>query len=235
VLTSAGLLRGVVQVAPAMPGVAAFAAAFGAAASARGLSLGETMAMSMLMYSGMAQMVAIEAWPAAWTWGAVGSLVLLTSVVNSRMVLMGAAIHPWLRLHKGSINALHLFLFTDANWIVGTRYHDAGGRDLGVLIGAGMALWVLWAAFTFPGYLMGALVSDPRRFALDLVMPIFFAAMLVPLWRGRRAAVPWAVAGLVALVATRLLPGHLFILAGALAGMATGALQGEPRAKKAGP
>jgi predicted branched-subunit amino acid permease len=33
----------------------------------------------------------------------------------------------------------------------------------------------------------GALVSDPRRYGLDLVMPIFFAAMIVPLWRGGRS------------------------------------------------
>jgi predicted branched-subunit amino acid permease len=48
--------------------------------------------------------------------------------------------------------------------------------------------------------------------------------MIVPLWKGFRPALPWAVAGLVALVVDALLPGYLFILAGALAGAATGAL-----------
>jgi predicted branched-subunit amino acid permease len=39
--------------------------------------------------------------------------------------------------------------------------------------------------------------------------------------------VPWAVAGAVALAASKLLPGHAFIILGALAGMATAALTPE--------
>src|SRR5205085_2282742 len=34
----------------------------------------------------------------------------------------------------------------------------------------------------------------------DLVMPVFFAAMLIPLWRGPRRGVAWLIAGAVALV-----------------------------------
>ncbi len=230
IVTGAGVLHGMRMVAPALPGVVVFAGAFGAAASAKGLTLLEALAMSTLVYAGMAQMVALEAWPGFWNWAAVGSLALLVAVVNSRMVLQGAALQPWLRAHSNGFNAAHLMFLTDANWLMGSRYHAEGGRDVGVLIGAGVALWVLWVIFTLPGHLVGGLVADPKRYALDLVMPVFFAVMLVPLWKGRRAAVPWAVAGLVALVASRLLPGHLFILCGAMAGMLTAAFSPEAAA-----
>ena len=40
-----------------------------------------------------------------------------------------------------------------------------------------------------------SLVSEPARYGLDLVMPVFFTVMLAPLWRGVRAALPWAVDG----------------------------------------
>jgi predicted branched-subunit amino acid permease len=40
----------------------------------------------------------------------------------------------------------------------------------------------------------------------------------VPLWRGARAAVPWAVAGLTALAVAARVPGWWFMIAGALAG-----------------
>ncbi len=227
ILTREGIMQGFSMIVPALPGVMVFALAFGAAAAAKGLTLAEATIMSALVYAGMSQMVALEAWPQLWNWSVVGSLALLTAVVNSRMVLQGAALHPWLKSHADGLNAGQLFFLTDANWLVGSRYHAEGGRDLGVLIGAGVALWAMWIAFTIPGHLLGMLVADPKRFALDLVMPVFFTAMLVPLWRGRRAAVPWAVAGIVALVASKLLPGHLFILVGALAGMLTGALSPE--------
>lgn len=227
IVTRAGMLLGARLVMPLLPGVIVFAAAFGAAASAKGLSLVEALAMSVFVYAGLAQMVALEAWPPVWTWGAVAGIGLIALVVNSRMILQAASLHPWLRHHSHGFNAVQLMLLTDANWLVGSRYHAEGGRDVGVLIGAGMTLLTLWVLFTAPGYLAGALVSDPRRFGFDLVMPIFFAAMLVPLWRGKRAAVPWAVAGAVALAASKLLPGHAFIILGALAGMATAALTPE--------
>jgi predicted branched-subunit amino acid permease len=65
-------------------------------------------------------------------------------------------------------------------------------------------------------------MSDPKRFGIDLMLPIFFAAMLVQLWRGPRRAVGWAVAGVVALVMSHLMSGWWFIVIGALAGSIVG-------------
>ena len=75
------------------------------------------------------------------------------------------------------------------------RYRAEGGSDAGVYVGSSLILWVAWVACVLPGYLLGAVVSDPKRFGLDLIMPVLFCAMLVPMWRGARRAIPWAVAG----------------------------------------
>jgi predicted branched-subunit amino acid permease len=66
------------------------------------------------------------------------------------------------------------------------------------------------------------LIADPRRYGIDLVMPIFFAAMLIPLWRGGRAAFAWIVAGAVAIAVHQLAGGWWFIVAGAIAGSVVG-------------
>src|ERR671910_386983 len=139
------------------------------------------------------------------------------------LTFAAAAIQPWLAPAPKARNALQVFFLTDANWLLGSRYHAEGGRDHGMLLGAGLFLWVVWTFATIPGYLAGALVTDPKRLGLDMLMPIFFAAMLVPLWKGARLAVPWAIAGVVALAAQTLLPGYAFIIAGALAGLIAGA------------
>ena len=52
--------------------------------------------------------------------------------------------------------------------------------------------------------------------------PAFFAAMLIPLWRGPRRGIAWVVAGAVALLVQQLSGGWWFIVAGALAGSIAG-------------
>lgn len=218
---------------PVMPGVGVFASVFGAAAAEKGLSLTETLAMSAFIYAGAAQMVALQLWQSVWTPTTLLSVTIVTATINARMILMGAAMQPWLSAAPRGFNVVNLFFFTDANWLIGTRYHAAGGRDLGILMGAGMALWVLWVTMTLPGYIAGSLVSDPRRWGIDLVLPIFFAIMLAPLWRGARAALPWLVAAMVALAVERMLGGYLHIVIGALAGALVGAW--VPEAQVPGP
>jgi predicted branched-subunit amino acid permease len=115
------------------------------------------------------------------------------------------------------------FFLVDASWIIGMRHRAEGGNDVGVFLGSGVFLWVVWVLATAPGYLAGALIPDPKRFGLDLIMPIFFVMMLVPMWRGARAARPWAIAAAVGVAVHALVPGYLFIVAGALAGAAAGA------------
>ena len=226
-ITGTGLALGLRKVSVLMPGIVVFAVAFGAAASAKGLSFHETMLMSVFVYAGVAQLVAMELWRPEWTWGAIAGLAVVTATVNARMILQGASLQPWFAKYPKALNAFHLFFFTDANWLIGTRYRAEGGRDLGVLVGAGLALWVVWAIATGAGYMLGALVSDPRRYGIDLVMPIFFAAMIVPLWRGRRGMVPWVVAGAVALATARLFDGYAFIIVGSLDGAITGAFRDD--------
>jgi predicted branched-subunit amino acid permease len=221
--TLSGCLHGARLVLPVLPGVCVFASAFGAAAAQKGLTIWHTLSMSAFVYAGASQMVALEVWRETWSLSTILALMAITATVNARMVLMGAAIQPWLAPAPKAQNALNLFFFTDANWLIGTRYRAEGGSDLGILFGAGFALWVAWILATLPGFLAGTLVAEPARYGIDLVMPIFFSAMIVPLWKGVAHALPWGVAGLVALSVEALAPGYLFIVAGALAGALTGA------------
>jgi predicted branched-subunit amino acid permease len=201
-----------------------FAVAFGTAAAQKGLSLGETLGLSAFVYAGASQMVGLEIWQQVWTPSTILTIVTVTAIVNARMILLGATLQPWLKDEPLPRTALNLFLLTEAGWLVGTRYHSEGGRDVGVLLGCGIILWLVWLIATLTGFFAGALVPEPRRFGLDLVMPIFFGVMLVPLWKGTRPALAWLIAGLVSLVVHALVPGYVFIIAGALAGVAAGML-----------
>jgi predicted branched-subunit amino acid permease len=230
VVTVAGCLLGARIVAPSLPGVIAFAFAFGAASVQKGLTLWEAVGMSMVLTAGASQMLSLELWRETWTLGALLTIAAVTSAVNARFVLMGASLQPWLKGASLPAQAGSLFLLFEASWLAAERHRAEGGRDAGVFLGAGLLSWTVWWIATIPGYLTGALVTDPKRYALDLVLPFFFAAFAVPLWRGvGRSGPPWLVAGLVALAVQALVPGYLFIVAGALAGALTGACHREHR------
>src|ERR1043165_2304073 len=212
----AGLAEGARRCGAMVPGTMGFAAAFGTLAAPKGLTPAETVLMSALVFGGASQLVAMEVWNNPITLASVVSLAVVTAIVNSRFILMGATLRPWF----GSLPPWQVYLAlnttVDATWLVATRYRAEGGSDAAVFVGAGLALWVVWGGSAIPRYLLGAFIADPQRFGLDLMLPIFFAAMFVPLWRGARRAVGWAIAGAVALVVSYLVPGWWFIVVGAL-------------------
>ena len=214
----AGFGEGVRLVLPVMPGMVIFGMAFGALAAQKGLSLLEATLMSGLVYAGASQFVALEMWSDIATLAGIAAIGLVTATVNMRFVLMTASLRPWF----GSLPAWQsypaLFTVTDPGWLIAMNYHANGGRDAAILVGGGLAFWLLWIASTAPGYLLGALVTDQRMFGFDVIMPAFFIVMLVPLWRGARRAIPWVIAAGVALLVAALMPGWWFIMAGSVAG-----------------
>jgi predicted branched-subunit amino acid permease len=218
----AGLAEGALRTLPALRGAAFFAAAFGAIAAQKGLSLGDAVLMSLFVCSGAVQLVAMELWTNPLTLAALATLGAVTATISLRFVLVTASLRPWLGTLPAWQSYPTLYPITDPSWLVAMRYRAEGGADAGIVAGSCLAMWVVWVGATVPGFLLGELVSDPRRFGLDLIMPAVLVAMLVPLWRGSYRAIPWLVAGEVALTVESLVPGWWFIVAGGVAGSIAG-------------
>src|SRR5262249_42816103 len=176
----AGLAKGAWMALPVLPSTAMYGAAFGAVAAQKGLTLSDATLMSAIVFAGAAQLVAMEIWSNAPTLAVIASLALVTAAGNMRFLLMSAALPPWF----GGLPAWQaypmLFFATDPGWLMSMRYRAEGVSDVGLFVGTGMVVWVTWAGATVPGYLLGALAADPRRFGLDAIMPALFTALLVP-------------------------------------------------------
>src|SRR5918998_3844903 len=168
--SSAGLAHGARAALPLFPGFIVFSMAFGAAAAQKGLSLGEALGTTAFVYAGAAQMVGLEIWQKVWSPGTLLTIVTVTAVINARLVLLGATLQPWLRNEPLARTALNLFLVTDAGWIIATRYHNEGGRDVGVLLGTGLVLWLVWVLSSLAGFFARALLPEPESLRLPLLM-----------------------------------------------------------------
>lgn len=216
--SAAGLTLGARLALSAVPGLMAFGLAVGTTAARKGLGLFDALLMNVLVFAGASQMVAMEIWPERIAFTTIAVLAIVTATVNARLLLMGASLRPWL----GSLPAWQsypmLHLLTDPGWLIAMRYRSGGGNDAAVLLGGSLMLFASWNAAAAAGYLLGAQIANPRAIGLDLVMPIFFAVMLIPLWQGTRRGLSWVIAGVVALLVEYFVPGWWFILAGAMTG-----------------
>ncbi len=218
-----GCLLGARLILPLVPSLGVFAVAVGTLAAQKGQSISEFFLFQGLVFAGMSQIVALGFWQQSWTFSALLGVVIVTLTVNCRMILMGAALQPWLKQEPLWRNALNLFLLTDANWIYGMRYHSQGGRDSGILLGSGLLLWALWMIIGFSGYFAGSFITNPRAIGFDLFMPIFFVIMVAPLWKGHRQTLCWGLAGLIAILVHKFATGYTYIVVGAIVGMLLGA------------
>ncbi|MEM5581092.1 MULTISPECIES: AzlC family ABC transporter permease [unclassified Roseibium] len=222
-LSRKGCVQGAAMCIPVSPGIIALGLVFGTVAAQKGLSLLETVLMNSLVFAGASQFVAMEVYGDPLTWGLVVAMIGVTAAVNMRMLLIGASLRPWLGQVPAWQTYPSLFVLTDLNWLLALSAYDKGTRDWGIYLGSGLFTWSLWSIAVVPGYFAGSLVSDPKVFGLDVVLPAFFAALLVPLWKGRRQTVSWLVAGAVAALTWYLFGGYWSIFTGAIAGAFAGA------------
>jgi 4-azaleucine resistance transporter AzlC len=218
--TGDGAWRGVRAILPMAPGAVAFGLVYGFLAGERGLSAVEIGLTSMLVFAGAAQFLALELWREPLP---VVGLVLGVLVINLRHLLMGPALLPWLVHLRPTKAYASLYFMTDETWGVSVAEQRRGGRDAGFLLGAGLGLYVVWVVSTVLGSAAGDLSFLVRDWGLDYLTTAFFVALLAGFWRGRGDALPWLVAGGVAVAAKWSLPGTWYIVLGAVSGSLIGA------------
>lgn len=218
--TLGGLLDGFRTCLPVALGVAVYGVLFGLLARQKGLCLLEAQGMSLLVFAGASQLIAMDLWGPDL---AVVSLIVTTFIVNLRHVLMSAALSPQL-LRLSPLQAFgSLFFMTDESWALALgRWAEDTRRgrasDGAFLIGAGLCVYAFWNASTALGHLLVRGLDDPSRYGLDFAFTAVFTALLVGLRPSKADVLPLAAAIGAALLTARLCPGKGYILAGALAG-----------------
>lgn len=210
-----GLVAGFRTCLPVAVGVGGYGIAFGVLARQAGLSVFEATLMSALVLAGASQLIAVELWGSPLP---VFAIVLTTLVVNLRYVLMSASLRPWFTSLSSARAYGSLFFVTDESWALSMAGLREGAGRGAFLLGAGLAIWVLWVATTVVGATVGGAIGDPKQYGLDFVLTAIFVAIAVGLWRGRTDLVPWVVAAGVAIVGVETLPGRWYILLGGVAG-----------------
>ncbi len=187
------------QALPVVLGYLPIGFAYGILAQKAGLSTFNTLAMSVLVYAGSAQLIAVGLFAGG---ASPFSIILTTFVVNLRHLLMSAALSPYLRAWKKAQIAVFAFEITDETFGLHSVRFPKDGAQPGEAIAVNMISQVSWVSGTLLGVVAGNLVADVRPFGLDYALIAMFVALLVFQLKGPKTL---SVALLSGLLSTALL------------------------------
>ncbi|MGJ7462123.1 AzlC family ABC transporter permease [Halomonas sp. MA07-2] len=214
-LDLAGTWRGIRLMLPLAAFTVAFGLAFGVAAVHRGLADWEAMSMSLFVFAAPSQFAALELWRSPLP---LLTLAAITLAIHTRHMLMSAALYPWLKPLPRRHQFAMVILLTDSNWAMALGEYHRGERNLGILLGGGIALWSAWVVGTAIGLAFGGGINEPERFGLDVIMLCFLLMIVVGGRPHAVMALPWLAASVSALMAYWWLPPYLHVMVGALTG-----------------
>jgi 4-azaleucine resistance transporter AzlC len=182
--------------------------AFGVIAEKAGLHPLEIGLMSLLVFAGSAQFIAVSMLSSG---AAPLPIVITTFMINLRHVLMSSSLAVYLNSLKRIWTAIFAYGVTDESFAVNlTRFHDGHWdwqRAL-VLNHVANATWIL---STVAGAYSGQFIPA-GAFGIDYALIAMFLCLLVVQLRGRVYAITAVIAGVLAVILALLIPGNGYIV-----------------------
>jgi 4-azaleucine resistance transporter AzlC len=211
-------MRGIL---PLVIGAVPFGIIFGTLASGSGLSAAGAMGMSIFVFAGSSQFIALGLLASG---TAIPLIIVTTIVVNVRHLLYSISMMPHLRHDSLAWKLLLSFWLTDENFAVAiARYNqaDSSPHKHWYSLGAGVLMYGNWLLCTGLGITLGQQI--PTNLGLDFAMAVTFIGMVIPYVVTRPMGVAVGVAGSVALLAHGL-PHQLGLMVASLVGILAGAI-----------
>ncbi len=211
--------RGVVRDAVGV-GVAtgAYGLSFGAIGAAAGLTVAQTCATSVLIFTGASQFALVGVLAAG---GTPAAAALTATLLGTRNALYGLRLSSLLQL-RGTSRLVGAQLVIDESTAMALAHEDDPLARRLAFWSTGLAVFVLWNLATLGGALAGTALGDPETFGLDAAVPAAFLALLWPRLTDRRARVVALGAAGVALLLTPVAPAGVPVMAAALVAVGAG-------------
>jgi 4-azaleucine resistance transporter AzlC len=220
---------GFVAALPLWLGAAPFGAIYAVSALAAGLDGAQTLAMSLFVFAGAAQFTAVGLFAAGTS---PFTIVLTTLIINARHALLAASVAPFVREARPGTKALLAFQLTDESYAIAMRRWLDSAGSLAFQFGANLSMYVVWQCSTIAGILLGNLLPNPAAYGLDLIFPLTFIGLLVPLLRERVSVSVALLAAALTIGGALVLPGSLYLLLAGIVASGIGALLSRGRSER---
>jgi len=225
---SGSWLRGVSRALPITLGYVPIGFAYGVLAQKAGLSAFNTMAMSIFVYAGSSQLIAVGLFAAG---AAPLSIILTTFIVNLRHMLMASALAPYLNRWKKRQLGIFAYEITDESFglhsVEFPRVSPSDGPNPAESIALNMTAQVSWVLGSWLGLVAGGLISDIELFALDYALPAMFIALLMMQLKNRVQLIVAVASGVFAVVLLLSGLNNWYVIAATVVGASLGVVVEE--------
>ena len=218
---STEFINGAKATIPMIIGAIPFGVIFGTLAESSGLSYLGAMAMSLFVFAGSSQFIALGLLATG-----VGPVIIIatTLVVNLRHLLYATALVDKVSHLSHGWRALLAFGLTDESFAaVNSRYLDNTDTSCAhwFFLGSIVAMYGNWQLCTWLGIGLGELFPDMTDWGLDFAMSVTFLGMIIPYLRNKPM---WLAVISAAVFAMMLqdLPHQLGLVMAALSGICIG-------------
>ena len=201
----------------------AYGVSFGAVAVASGLSVAQTCALSLVMFTGASQFAFVGVLAAG---GAPVSGALTALLLGTRNTLYGLRLAPLLRW-RGLRRLLAAQVLIDESTAMSMTRPTTAAARVGFLT-TGVSIFVLWNAATLLGAVAGSAIGDPRAYGLDAAVGAAFLALLWPRLGDLRNRLVALAAAVVALGTVPVAPAGVPVLAAVGVALLAGVLTRRP-------
>jgi len=190
--------------------VGTYGAAFGVASVAAGLSILQTCALSLLLFSGASQFAVAGVLGAG---GSALSAITASGLLALRNGFYGARMAPLLQV-RGIKRILASQITIDESTAIALAHEERGVEDArkGFWL-TGVEIYIFWNLATLLGALGANALGDPAQWGLDATIPAAFLGLLWPRLKNNQSRLVAIAAVALALTLTPILSPGLPIIA----------------------
>ena len=200
-----------------------YGTSFGAVSVAAGLSVAQTCALSLVMFTGASQFAMVGVLASG---GTPLAATLTALLLGSRNTLYGLRIAPLLGWRGARRTAAAQLLIDESTAMAVNRPTRELART--GFLATGVSVFVLWNLFTLAGAVAGEALGDPRAYGLDAAVGAAVQALVWPRLADRRNQLVAVAAAAVALGLVPVTAAGVPVLAASGVALLVGVLSRRP-------
>ncbi len=202
-ITRGSLLQGLSAALPIWLGYAAIGLPFGVLAGQTGLSVGQTALMSIIVFAGSSQFIAVSMIGSG---AGILPIIITTFFVNLRHLLMSSTLALHLKGVPKGLLSLFSAEITDETFAVNLTRFARGGWDEKKALVVNHTSHLAWVVSSVAGGMLGHVIPQ-GAFGIDYALTAMFLSLLVLQSSSALIGFFALVSGALAVIIVKLLPG----------------------------